>query len=417
MALTEKTITDAEKGERERVIWDGDISGFGLRVQPSGAKSFVLMYRTAGGRRGRVRKVTIGKLGSPWTLEKARREAKRLLAVVELGGDPAKDKRDIREAPTVAELCDLYFEEGCATKKASTVSVDKGRVERHIKPRLGHLRVAEVTRADIERFLGDVAAGKTAADVKTTKKRGRAIVTGGRGTATRAAGLLGGIFTFAVNRRIRPDNPVRGVKRFPDQRGERYLSADDWSKLGSGLRLAADAGVNPTGLAIIRLLALTGARKSELVNLRWSEVDFQNSRLLLGDSKTGAKPITLGAPALQFLSEHDAKRPESEERGEWVFEGERGAGPFGGLPRVWRTVRALADLPTLRLHDLRHGFASHGIAAGAGLPVIGALLGHRDVKTTSRYAHLADNPVQRAATKISRGIDRSLDATPKRVNA
>ncbi len=402
MRLSEQSIKAIAATDREQVVWDVSLSGFGLRVQPTGAKSFIVMYRTAGGRRGRVRKVTIGRYGDRWTYLEARKEAKRILALVELQKDPAAERRAHREALTISELCDLYFSEGCETKKPSTLVTDRGRVARHIKPLLGRLKVAEVTRADIERFMRDVAAGKTADDVKTVL-RGRAIVRGGRGTASRTVGLLGGILSFALNRGLRADNPARGVPRFKDRKGERYLSAEEWAMLGEGLAKADAERANPTALAIIRALALTGGRKSEMVTLRWSEVDFENGRALLGDSKTGAKAIALGAPALQLLASQP--RPEGAT---WVFPGERSEGPFGGLDRVWRQVRVLAGLPNLRLHDLRHAFASRGLAAGFGLPIIGALLGHKDAKTTNRYAHLADDPVNRAADRIAAEVAGAL---------
>lgn len=402
MKLTEDTIKAIQPEAGERVYWDDGLPGFGLRVQPSGKRSFIVMYRTPGGRRGRVRKVTIGAYGTRWTYSEARKEAKRLLAQVEMRKDPAAERRAFRDALTVAELSDLYFAEGCSTKKPSTVSVDKGRVERHIKPRLGNLKVHELTRADIERFLRDIAAGKTAVDVKT-KKRGRAIVSGGKGTATRTVGLLGGMLTFAVGRGLRADNPVHGVKRYPDSRGDRFLSMEEWRKLGDALTTAQEAKANPTALAIIRALALTGARKSEIVNLLWSEVDVQNACLRLGDSKTGAKIIPLGAPALLHLTSQEAV-----EGCPYVFPAERSKGPYRGVERVWRQVRDYAEMPDLRMHDVRHAFASQGLAAGVGLPIIGALLGHRDVKTTGRYAHLQDHPVKRAATRIAKSVSAAL---------
>lgn len=185
-------------------------------------KTYVLEYRPGGGRGASKRRVTIGRHGSPWMPDRAREEAKRLLGLVADGGGPAADKTADRRSMTVADLCDLYLAEGCATKKATTLATDRGRIARHIKPLLGRKKAKDVTRADVQRFLQDVAAGKTAA-VKTGK-HGRAIVEGGKGTATRTVGLLGGIFTFAVDRGICEINPVQGVKRFRDRKGERFLS-------------------------------------------------------------------------------------------------------------------------------------------------------------------------------------------------
>jgi len=202
---------------------------------------------------------------------------------------------------------------------------------------------------------------------------------------------------------MRNDNPVRGVKRFPDRKSERFLSPAELAKLGEALARIESEGVNPTAIALIRLLAFTGARKSEITNLTWGEVDFERLCLRLGDSKSGQKVIPLGAPAVQILSglERSGDTP-------FVFPGFSGRRPFQGVERVWRKARFRAGFPELRLHDLRHSYASMGLAAGDALPVIGALLGHSDVKTTARYAHLADDPVKAAADRISGSIATAM---------
>src|SRR5579871_411015 len=195
--ITKRTVDALAPADREFVKWDGELKGFGVRVRPSGAMSFIAFYRT-GGRNSPVRKVTIGSVGKI-EVEKAREAARKILAGAELGHDHAAEKARTRAQKSVSELCDLYLVEGCETKKSSTLNADRGRIAHHIKPLLGKKRVGEVTRADIERFLRDVASGKTAANIKTGKF-GRAIVEGGKGTATRTVGLLGGIFSFAVER-------------------------------------------------------------------------------------------------------------------------------------------------------------------------------------------------------------------------
>ncbi len=401
--LTKRTVEDAAPGDGPVYVFDKDLKGFGLKVSKSGIKTFVVEYRPgAGGRRAPKRRLTIGRFGA-LTTEEARDLAKGVLSRVHGGEDPAKDKIAARAEMTLGELCDLYFEEGCETKKASTIVTDKGRVERHIKPLLGKKRIGGITRADIEKFMRDVAAGKTAADVKT-KKRGRAIVEGGKGTATRTVGLLGGIMSFAVSRHLRSDNPVRGVKRYPDRKGERFLSPKELGQIGAALAQAEAAGANASAIAIIRLLAFTGARKSEIAALRRSEVDLERGYLRLGDSKTGAKVIPIGAPACEVLANVDAI-----EGSDFVFPASSGDSHFQGVEKVWRTVRAAAGFPTLRLHDLRHSFASVGLARGDALPVIGAILGHADVKTTSRYAHLADDPVKQAADAIASTVQAAMD--------
>jgi integrase len=324
----------------------------------------------------------------------ARKAARAILGLAASGGDPALDRTLKRQQLTVAQLCDAYIHEGCATKKQSTLATDRSRIERHIKPLLGRKRVDDVSRADIERFLRDVALGKTGCDVRT-KPRGRAIVTGGKGSATRTVGLLGSIFSFAVVRGLRPSNPVRGVRRFRDKKNVRYLSPTQLATLGLAIQREALTS-NPAAIAIVRMLAFTGARKSEITRLKWSEVDFLHSCLSLSDSKTGQKNIPLGPPALELLSSL-----ANEMMTEWVFPARSGPGPFMGVEKVWNRIRETAGFPELRIHDLRHSFASMGIAGGSTLTVIGALLGHSDVKTTAQYAHLSADPIRTAADRIS----------------
>ena len=394
--ITKRTVDSLTVTGKDYVHWDGELTGFGVRVRATGAMSFVAVYRT-GGRNSPQRRVTIGSVGKI-EADKAREEAKAIILQAELGQDRAAEKAKLRAEMTFDKVCDLYLKEGCETKKASTIATDKGRVERHIKPLLGKKRIGEITRTDVEKFMRDVANGKTATDEKT-KAHGRAIVEGGKGTATRTVGLLGGIMSFAVSRQLRADNPVRGVKRYADKKGETFLSSAELGKVGAALATAEANGANPSAIAIIRLLAFTGARKSEIAGLKWSEVDIERGYLRLGDSKTGAKTIPIGAPAQEVLAGHAVA-----ENSAYVFPAASGVSHFQGVEKVWRNVRAAAGFPNLRLHDLRHSFASVGLARGDALPVIGAILGHADVKTTSRYAHLADDPVKMAADAISKSV-------------
>jgi integrase len=379
--------------------------------------SYVAMYRT-GGRNTPLRKVTIGKVGK-LTAEEARKEAEAILAKAELGQDVAQERAKARAEQTVAELCDIYLAEGCDTKKASTIISDRGRIERHIKPLLGRKLICEVTSPDVERFLRDVANGKTAADVKTGK-HGRAIVRGGKGTATRTTRLLGGIFTFAVRRGLRADNPVAGVRKYEDGHGDRYLTTDELQRLGEALREAETIGIpwdvalnapgakhlpkdissrrtkiDPYAVAAIRLLILTGCRLSEILKLKWEQVNLERGVLLLPDSKNGWKPVLLGAPALQILA--GLSRVEGCP---YVVPGEIPGQSRADLKRPWETIRWRSGLDDVRIHDLRHTFASIGAAGGMGLTIVGRLLGHKDVKTTNRYSHLADDPLRRAADSV-----------------
>tara|TARA_R110002072_G_scaffold20102_1_gene73667 strand:- start:5627 stop:6865 length:1239 start_codon:yes stop_codon:yes gene_type:complete len=401
--LTNSVVNGAAARDGDYFLWDGDLKGFGLKVCSGGRKAYVCKYRLGTGRNAPTRRMTIGTHGSPWTPDQARKRASQILGLVAHGEDPAQAKQADKNVLTVSQLCDRYLEHGAATKKASTLATDRGRIERHIKPLLGRMRVPDVKRADVSRFLQDVAAGKTAVDVKTGA-RGRAIVRGGKGTATRTVGLLGGIFSFAVESGWITENPVRGVKRFRDRRNERFLDGSELQKLGAALIAAEAAGENPYAIAIIRLLVLTGARKGEIESLRWPEVDWQYSYLRLADSKTGQKLVMLNGAAIDVL-----QAVPRQNASDFVFPASRSDGYYEGTPKVWRRIRENAGLENVRIHDLRHSFASMAVSGGVSLPVIGALLGHKDSATTARYSHLQNDPVRSASDRLGKSLQGAMD--------
>ncbi len=404
---TSRPITKAvvDRLQPGQTVWDAETKGFGVRCQRRW-KVFVLKYRMD----GKDWWYTIGTHGAPWTVDMARKEAMRLLGQVVSGENPAKERDKAKNDLTISELCDLYLAEGCTTKKPSTLATDRGRIERHIKPSLGRRRVCQVRRGDVERLLRDVADGKTATDEKTGF-RGRAIVTGGKGVATKTVILLSAIFNFAIARALCSENPAKGVKTFKTQNAERFLSAEELSRLGEALSGAEKEGANPYAIAVIRLLALTGARKSEVLSLRWERdsdgagyVDFSHGCLHLLDSKTGSKRVPLGAPALELLSNlpRIASNPH-------VFPGNAG-GHYVGLQKVWNQIRQRAGLDDVRLHDLRHSYASTAVAAGDSLYLVGKVLGHQQASTTQRYAHLSDDPLKDVADRTSRQIAGAMNS-------
>jgi integrase len=306
-------------------------------------------------------------------------------------GDPAAEKRAGRNAETIAELCDLYLTDADAgrlitrrrsPKRASTLATDRGRIRRHIKPLLGRRAVASITREDVEAFLHDVAAGKTAGKAKT-KPRGLAHVRGGRGTASRTVGLLGAIFSYAVRRRMRTDNPVHGVARPADGRRERRLSEDEYKALGKALRLAAAATIWPAAIAAARFLTLTGWRSGEALGLRWDEIDLARRTVILGDTKTGRSVRPLAHAACGLL--RDLGRT-----GDLVFPATRGDGRMAGFPKLWSRIASFGDLPDdVTPHVFRHSFASLAADLGYNEPTIAALIGHKGQTMTSRYWHEA----------------------------
>jgi integrase len=386
-------------------IWDQSLVGFGARRQNSDAVAYVLFYRT---KEGRQRWFTIGRHGAPWTPETAREEARRLLGDVARQRDPAAEKRAARNAQTVAELCDLYLADAEAgrlvtrrrtQKKASTLAIDKGRIARHIKPLLGQLRVAAVTREDVECFMHDVAQGKTAANTKT-KPRGLARVRGGKGAANRAVGLLGAIFSYAVRRRMRSDNPVHGVTRFADGKRKRRLSDDEYKAFGDALRQANTENVWPAAIAVARFLALTGWRSGEVLGLRWNEIDLARRTATLGDTKTGQSVRPLSHAACDVLR-------SVSRSGDLVFPATRGEGDviMSGFKKLWKRIAKLGELPPdVTPHVLRHSFASLAADLGYSEPVIATLVGHQGRSTTSRYLHSADAVLLAAADAVA---DRS----------
>jgi len=394
--LSKRSVDAAEAEDVRYIVWDKELKGFGLRVEPSGTKTYICRYRAGGGRRGTLRQFKIGTHGK-LTPDQARDAAAGVLAKAELGQDPQAVKTAYREGLTIAELCDLYLAEGVSSKKESTLKLDRIRIARHIKPRLGTMKVAEVDRGDIERLMQDVGSGKIRGEATPHTR-------GGKGAASRTVGLLSGIFTFAVARKLRSDNPAKGIKRFADGRRERFLSPKELAKLGEVLAQAEVRGARPGHIAILRLLALTGTRKNEIARLRWAEVDAEGGYLRLDDSKTGRKVVPLGAPALTILA-------ETPRAGDWVFPDPKHPNePIRGLDWAWVGIRNEAGMPELRIHDLRHSFASVALAGGSGLHLIGKLLGHADTSSTQRYAHLADDPLKAAADRVAQTI--SVTMTP-----
>ncbi len=412
MAKISKRFVDALPPDHEAVYWDDNLKGFGLRVKASGLMSYVVQYRN---RQGRSCRYTIGQArrrmqsdsSRVWTPDEARTEAQGLLLSVRKGGDPLATKRDVRPDPRVSELVDSYLSEAPADKpgkKASSWATDASNLRRHVVPILGKRHLSTLVKADIQRFQRDVTNGKTKADIRTGKPRGRAIVEGGPGTAARATVVLAAMLKWAVERGLRPDNPAKGVKLNKLQSRERFLSSAELTALGDAVVKAEAEGVNRVALAALRLLVLTGARKSEILSLRWEHVDFERAALRLPDSKTGAKVVPLGAPALEVL----AGLTRDDEASPFVFPAGRGKGHLIGLPAVWRRVAKAAKLQGVRIHDLRHGFASVAAADGSSLYIIGKMLGHTQAATTERYSHLDLDPVRAAADRTSRKIAAAM---------
>jgi integrase len=382
MVRLTKRFVESRTPTGDTFYWDDEVAGFGLRVKPSGRRSYIIQYRT----KGRVsRRYTIGAHGV-FTVEKAREKARRLLQGVRDGRDPAREKEDAAGAPTVAKLAQRYLEEHArAKKKPSSVNSDEKNLDNHVLPELRQRPAAEVTRADIM---------KLRHKMRETP-----------GAANRVLALLSKMFNLAEKWGWRPDgsNPCRHVERYPERKMERFLSAEEMRRLGDALAEAVRTqSISPAAVAAIRLLVFTGCRVSEILMLEWQHVDEGQKCLRLADSKTGAKVVHLNAPALEVLSDVKKRAGSS-----YVIAG-RGEGPLQNLRRPWLDVRKAAGLKDVRLHDLRHSFASVAVARGLSLPVIGALLGHTQAATTQRYAHLAADPLKQATEMIGSRIAAAM---------
>jgi integrase len=383
--------------------WDTDVRGFAVRRQRRDA-IFNLKFRSG----AKQRVYRIGLHGSPWTVETARAEAKRLLGEVARGTDPSLLRKKMKGAPTLRDFSVQYLADiSDEHKKASTAAAERRMFNLHILPVLGDRKVAEIDRTDVARLH---------ASMKATPAM-----------ANRAMALLSHVLSVATQRgeRAETTNPCRHIRKYPEVHRERFLSGDELGRLGAAIHEGETVGIpwepaagkkakhapkeenrripiGKSAAAALRLLLFTGARLREILHLRWENVDFDRGLLLLPDSKTGKKTIVLNAPALEILTSIDRT-------GEYVIAGDDPKKPRSDLKRPWTLVRDRAGLEDVRLHDLRHTFASVGASANLGLPIVGKLLGHTQAATTARYAHLESDPLRRASNAIGSQLAAALD--------
>ena len=381
--LTKRVVDAAEIREREYFIWDEDLPGFGLRVLPSGRKRYIIQYRAG----GRSRRISLGP-SSVLTCEQARSRAITIIAATKNGDDPAARRDADRRAITVKELAERFEREHIDLRlKPSTAKGYKRMLERFVLPRLGNHRLTEVTRADIAQLHHDLR--HIAYD------------------ANRCLEMISKMFNLAEMWGLRPDgsNPRKHIKKYPEEKRERFLSPAELKRVGEVLREMEQEGIElPSSIAAARLLILTGCRLGEIMNLKWGHADIAGKALRLPDSKTGAKIVHLGQPAVEVL-----EKIERVNGNPWVIVGTKPGARLTDLQPFWQRVRARAGLKDVRIHDLRHTFASTAVAAGQGLPMIGKLLGHTQLQTTARYAHLAADPILAAADQVSAEIAISLN--------
>ena len=382
--ITKRSVDAAAPGEREYFIWDDELKGFGLRVYPSGRKMYLAQFRAG----GRVRRVNIGLHGA-LTPDAARTEAMKHLSEVRLGGDPAGERDRRKASPTMKEFGQRFLDEHVASHcKPTTQAEYKRSVELFINPKIGSHRIIDVTRTDVVELHQSM---------KGTPYQ-----------ANRTLGVLSVMFTVAHTWGVRTDgvNPCWKVKRYKEVKRERYLTSDELARLGKVLR---ESNSEREAVNCIHLLLLTGCRLSEIQKLKWDFVDLDAGVLRLPDSKTGAKLVAIGQAVIEVF-----KTIPKVKDNPYVITGQVEGQHLTDMQKPWRRLRKLAGLDDLRIHDLRHSFASDALQLGEDLPMIGKLLGHTQVQTTARYAHLKTAPIRVAANKVSDAIATSL-ARPTKI--
>jgi integrase len=410
LKITKRTVDALSPRERPFIAFDSDLIGFGVRVMPSSVMSFIVEYRPhGGGRKVAKRRITLGKVGT-LTPDQARRAAADILAQVRLGADPAAAKTERRNAVTVANLIDTFVAEHINAK----LKVRTGETYR-----IGLARLREVHGSIKADALTRGQLASLHAKMRETPY-----------AANRALSAWAKMFSWAEGRGLVPEghNPARRIERYREEGRERFLLSDELARLGDTLRLAETEGLpwdaddtgpnakhlakpenrrvklDPFAVAAIRLLILTGARLREILNAQWSQVDLERGIIFLPDSKTGRKPIYLSAAAQAVL----ASLPRIAGSRHIIAGAKQGA-PRADLKKPWAAVCRVAGLEGVRLHDLRHSFASFGAGASLGLPIIGKLLGHTQAATTARYAHLDADPLRRAAEAIGATLSAAME--------
>jgi integrase len=399
VALTEKQIKRLVPRAKRYIVWDGDLPGFGLRVSADAeTQTFVLKYRTTA---GWVRWKSYGRVGKV-PLVTARKRAKRDIGLVADGKDPLEQRDADRHAASVGDACDRFLKEHVdARRKPATARLYRLIIDGHLRPQLGGRPVAAIN-------VGDIV--KVHHRLKSTPY-----------LANRFVAVTSTLMAWATRARLREGpNPCAGIEKFPERPRKRYLSPAELKRLGAALRIGERYGsITPAAITAIRLLLFTGCRVGEILSLRRDAVDLAGRALHLAESKTGPKVIVLNGPALAVL-----KAWPTFKGSPYVFPADStkrtkrtkkpGAGHRTDLKGPWDWIRRRARLADVRLHDLRHSFASASVSGGQSLPIIGALLGHSQPATTARYAHLMDDPLRAASEAVGATIAGGLARRPRR---
>lgn len=382
LKLTKRAVDALEVEYKDAVFWDRDLAGFGVRVHPTGRKVYVVQTRGPGG----PKRVTIGRHGELST-DEARKRAVPIIDRIKRGESPTPNPPE--PALTVAGLAERFMRVHVKTQlKPSTAASYRYLIEKHILPALGGMEIEQVGRAQVSALHHSLR--------------------GAPSMANGSVGVLSKMFSLAETWELIPpgNNPCRAVRPYSMRRRERFLTDEEFRRLGGALKDAeADGSIWPPAVAAIRLLMLTGCRRSEILNLRWDDLDHTAGELRLRDAKTGPRMVPLTTPALRVL-DGIARLPGNP----WVFPGQNGASRPLNITPYWERIRTGAGLDDVRIHDLRHSYASRALALGEGLSAIGKLLGHAKVSTTARYAHLMRDAEKAAAARVGDSIGAHLGA-------
>ena len=378
--ITKRLVDSTTPKDTDYFVWDSDMPGFGLRVMKSGKKSYMVQYRHG----GRTRRVTFGRAGV-MTPEEARKEARELLTAAGKGDNPADDIQKYRATPTVSDICDRFMREYVPTHcKESTRKEYKRAVELFIKPGIGARKITDISRTEI---------AKLHHNYRTKPYQ-----------ANRTLGVLSVMFNQCEIWGLRPDgsNPCRHVKKYREEKRERFLTEEEVKRLWQTLETCErDGSETVSACNAFRLLILTGCRLREIQTLKWEYI--KPDGIYLPDSKTGAKKLFIGKDVRELLK--GIKRVKDNP---YVITGAVEKQHLTDLQKPWRRIRKKAELEDVRIHDLRHSFASFSLASGLTLAEIGKLLGHNQVQTTARYAHLAEKIADQAADKAAKSIMTAL---------
>ncbi len=378
--LTKTFVEKLEPQDKDYIVWDSKLTGFGVKVTPKGRKVYILKYRN---KEGRQRKPAIGTHGKGTTCEIARKTAEDMLADKTKGKDPSGARQTLRNSPTMTELCDRFLKEYSKVyKKPRSVELDTLHITKHIKPHIGTLKAVSITKEDISKLHARLEKTPT--------------------TANRVVTLLSKIFNLSEEWHIRPQNsnPVRNVNKYKEERRERYLTKTEIKRLADTLdRLETEGKESIYFLNLIRLLMFTGARLSEIRDAKWKWVDLKNATITLPDSKTGKKIIHLSPATIEIL-----KNVPKVKGNPYIIVGSLEGKALNAAQKPWQRVRKIAKLEDVRIHDLRHTFASLCVAQGMSLQMVAKLLGHSQTSTSERYAHLAKESIQEATAQVGEVI-------------